>query len=129
MKSIFVFGSNEAGRHGAGAALEAYKKHGARWGMGYGHYGDSFAIPTKDQNIETLPKETIRAYVKGFLAYAKGHPELTFKVTRIGCGLAGLKDEDMSFMFMWASSNLLFDEAWKQHMEDGIHKPKFWGTF
>ena len=31
MKEIFVFGSNLAGIHGAGAAKTAYKKHGARW--------------------------------------------------------------------------------------------------
>jgi hypothetical protein len=128
-KPIFVFGSNEAGVHGAGAAKDAYKNHGARWGMGYGHYGSSFAIPTKDRNIETLPLATIRDYVKGFMAYAKGHPDLEFHVTRIGCGLAGLKDEDISFMFMWGPSNLYFDEAWVKHMQDGIHKPKYWGTF
>lgn len=128
-KTIFVFGSNEAGIHGAGAAAVAYKKHGARWGMGYGHYGNSFAIPTKDQKLNTLSLGIIRKYVEGFRAYAAGHPELTFHVTRIGCGLAGLSDQDMSFMFMWGSSNLLFDEAWKPFMEDGIHMPKYWGTF
>ena len=53
-KECFVFGSNEAGVHGAGAARVAYEKHGARWGKGFGHYGDSFAIPTKDWNIRKL---------------------------------------------------------------------------
>ncbi|MFP3556449.1 hypothetical protein SB861_37900 [Paraburkholderia sp. SIMBA_049] len=126
-KPIFVFGSNEAGRHGAGAALEAYKKHGARWGMSYGMHGSSFAIPTKDVNIETLPLERIQDYVTGFLAYAHGQRRvMTFKVTRIGCGLAGLKDEDIAPMFFTAPSNCQFDTAWKDYLVEGT---QFWGTF
>ena len=92
MKQVFVFGSNEAGFHGAGAARVAYEKHGARWGKGFGHYGDSFAIPTKSPSIETLELNTIRKYVEAFLQYAAAHKDLTFKVTRIGCGLAGYQD-------------------------------------
>lgn len=130
-KSIFVFGSNEAGIHGAGAARTAYKKHGARWGMGYGHYGSSFAIPTKDVNIESLDLARIRGYVQGFLAYAKGHPELTFQVTRIGCGLAGNNDADMAAMFVDAPENCKFDEVWKPLFNGwgmGLNKT-YWGTF
>ena len=52
---IFVFGSNLAGRHGKGAALYAKKHHGAIYGQGYGLQGRSFAIPTKDYNLKTLP--------------------------------------------------------------------------
>lgn len=125
-KMILVFGSNEAGIHGAGAAKTAYEKHGARWGFSYGHMGDSFAIPTKDDNIQTMPLNRIENYVKGFLAYAKGHPKLTFKVTRIGCGLAGLKDEDIAPMFIGGQTNILYDEDWKDFLTDDS---KFWGTF
>jgi hypothetical protein len=125
-KPIFVFGSNEAGFHGAGAAKEAYNKHGARWGKGYGHYGESFAIPTKNQKIETLPFSRIKAYVDGFIAYAHGHPELTFKVTRIGCGLAGWTDEDIAPMFFTAPANCQFDTKWKKYL---LENTQFWGTF
>ena len=51
---IFVFGSNEAGIHGAGAARLANKKFGAMWGVGFGLTGQSYAIPTKDLQINTL---------------------------------------------------------------------------
>lgn len=125
-KMILVFGSNEAGVHGAGAAKTAYEKHGARWGFSYGHMGDSFAIPTKDDNIQTMPLNRIENYVKGFLAYAKGHPKLTFKVTRIGCGLAGLKDEDIAPMFIGAPKNCLFDQAWENILGNDH---QYWGTF
>ena len=58
--AVFVFGSNLAGRHGAGAAREAKLKHGAVYGRGYGHYGNSFAIPTKDGQLKTLPLDRIQ---------------------------------------------------------------------
>lgn len=136
-KMIFVFGSNEAGMHGAGAALEAYKKHGARYGKSYGHYGDSFAIPTKDENIVSLPLDRIDSYVEGFLAYARGHRKLLFQVTCIGCGLAGFKHEQIAPMFITAPANCLFDDAWRPWLGDYIPqaqtKPKaprgYWGTF
>ena len=124
-KKVFVFGSNAAGVHGAGAAKTAYQKHGARWGMSYGHCGDSFAIPTKDEYIETLPTDRIDLYVKGFLAYAKDHPKLIFQVTRIGCGLAGLKDSEIAPMFTGAPTNCHFDLEWQPFLGD---KYDYWGT-
>ncbi len=87
--SVFVFGSNESGIHGAGAAKTAKFKFGAKFGLGFGPSGLSFAIPTKDWDIETLPIKVIETYVKRFIAYAKNRPETTFYVTKIGCGLAG----------------------------------------
>lgn len=47
---VFVFGSNLAGIHGAGAAKLAYEKFGAIKGQGFGLQGQSFAIPTKDES-------------------------------------------------------------------------------
>lgn len=130
-KPVFVFGSNEGGIHGAGAALFAYQKKGARFGHGYGHSGNSWAIPTKAATDgvvgETLSLERIQQYVSGFLAFAHGHPEMTFEVTRIGCGLAGLKDEDIAPMFINAPSNCLFDSKWAPFFPDGFNR--FWGTF
>lgn len=117
-KSTFVFGSNEAGIHGAGAAAFAYAKRGARYGFSYGHSGDSFAIPTKNEDIRTLPLDIINAYVCGFLAYATGKRKLKFMVTRIGCGLAGYKDEDIAPMFVGAPLNCIFDEKWRVYLGD-----------
>lgn len=126
MKEIFVFGSNLAGIHGAGAAKTAYKKHGARWGMGVGHYGCSYAIPTKDQHIKTMKADVIATFVDAFIYYAAAHPEWDFKVTRIGCGLAGFKDSVMAGLFLNATGNVLFDEAWKPYLGDNYN---YWGTF
>lgn len=123
---IFVFGSNEAGIHGAGAARYALDQHGARWKRGFGHFGNSYAIPTKDQRIETLPFEKVKSYVKAFLEYAESKPRLTFQVTRIGCGLAGFTDQQIAPLFKGAPSNCQFDEAWKPILGEQF---TYWGTF
>lgn len=91
---IFVFGSNLAGQHGGGAARIANMKFGARWGVGVGLTGQSYAIPTMQGGVET-----IRPYVDEFIGYATVHPELKFLVTRIGCGIAGFKDEEIAPLF------------------------------
>lgn len=125
-KKVFVFGSNEAGIHGAGAARHAYQKMGARYGKGYGHHGDTFAIPTKDVDINFMPLERVRGYVQGFLAYAQGHRKLTFQVTCIGCGLAGFTHADIAPLFKDAPKNCEFDELWRPFLGDDR---TYWGTF
>lgn len=104
---IFVFGSNLAGRHGAGAAKFAVQHHGAVYGQGWGLQGNSFAIPTKDANIMTLPLDFIRGYVDKFKEFAEQNPELTFQLTPIGCGLAGYKHEDIGPMFKGSPTNVV----------------------
>ncbi len=94
---IFVFGSNLAGYHGGGAARLAYERFGAVWGQGTGLQGQSYAIPTMQGGVET-----IKPYVDEFIEFAKEHPELDFLVTRIGCGIAGFKDEEIAPLFFHA---------------------------
>ena len=91
---VFVFGSNLGGMHGGGAARTAYENFGAVWGEGVGHFGKTYAIPTMQGGVET-----IKPYVDQFIAYAAEHPELTFYVTRIGCGIAGFRDEEIAPLF------------------------------
>lgn len=126
MNYIFVFGSNLAGIHGRGAARTAHNEHGAKWGEGIGRTGQSYAIPTKNYRIQTLDMGTIELYIQKFLDYARHHDELTFKVTRVGCGLAGLNDRDIAPLFYKAPHNCQFDEKWKLWLPDTA---QFWGTF
>jgi hypothetical protein len=95
----FVFGSNEAGRHGGGAAYVAWKNFGAIYNQGFGPQGYCFAIPTKDWEIESLPLDKIRPYINSFIDYARVQNNLLFYVTKIGCGLAGYTPEDIAPMF------------------------------
>ncbi len=106
---IFVFGSNLKGMHGGGAAWTAYQKFGAIMGQGVGLQGQSYAIPTMQGGVET-----IRPYVDEFIAFAKEHPELTFLVTRIGCGIAGFTNEEISPLFAEAHNveNIVLPSGW-----------------
>jgi len=109
---IFVFGSNRAGIHGAGAALTARKHYGALQTVGEGLQGSSYALPTKDEHIETLPLEVIGEHVRRFLVFATSRRDLIFFVTRIGCGLAGYTDADIGPLFRGAPSNCELPEGW-----------------
>ena len=94
---VFVFGSNLAGKHGGGAARVAMNRFGAVLGQGVGLQGQSYAIPTMQDSVET-----IRPYVDEFIEFAIAHPELKFYVTRIGCGIAGFKDVEIAPLFIRA---------------------------
>jgi hypothetical protein len=115
-ETIFVFGSNLAGIHGAGAARHANINLGAVWGVGEGMTGSTYAIPTKDFLIRTLPLESIKVSVQTFLDYAKDNLDTEFFVTRIGCVLAGYTDADIAPMFIGATSNCSFAEEWAEYM-------------
>ena len=90
---IFVFGSNLGGMHGGGAARVAYLKFGAIMGQGVGLQGQSYAIPTMQGGVETIRP---------------------FLVTRIGCGIAGFRDEEIAPLFAKAHDmdNIVLPEGW-----------------
>ena len=91
---VFVFGSNLAGMHGGGAARLAYERFGAVWGEGVGLHGQSYAIPTMHGGVDA-----IRPYVDEFVQFAQKHRELVFLVTKIGCGIAGFREEEIAPLF------------------------------
>lgn len=91
---IFVFGSNLEGMHGGGAARTAVEHFGAIWGQGVGLQGKSYGIPTMQGGVET-----IKPYVDEFIEFAKQRRDLFFYVTKIGCGIAGFKEEEIAPLF------------------------------
>lgn len=110
---IFVFGSNLAGRHGAGSALAALRLHGAVYGQGEGLQGQAYAIPTKDRHLVKLTLEQVHSHVARFLTFARSRPELTFQVVKIGCGLAGFAEVDIAPMFGPAPANCHLPDGWR----------------
>ena len=116
-KEIFVFGSNQSGRHGKGAAKTALG-WGAVWGQAEGMQGRTYGIPTKDSSVlKTLSIDEIKPYVDRFIEFAKTRPDLSFLVTEVGCGLAGLKPKDVAPLFKAAID------------QENIHLPaRFWHT-
>lgn len=112
---VFVFGSNQSGIHGAGAAKVA-KDYGAVYGVGFGRQGRTYAIPTKNYTVDTLPLEVIKQFVEAFVDHTKANPRESFFVTRVGCGLAGYTDAEIAPMFREAI-NCSFAESWEQYLE------------
>ena len=108
---VFVFGSNLRGAHGGGAARIAYEFFGAVMGQGVGMQGQCYAIPTMQGGVET-----IKPYVDEFIAYARHHQELDFMVTRIGCGIAGFREEEIAPLFLDSLDlpNVLLPESFKE---------------
>ena len=112
---VFVFGSNESGRHGKGAAKTALG-WGAVWRQAEGLQGKTYGIPTKDASIRrTLTINQIKPYVDRFILFAKANSNLTFYVTEVGCGLAGMKPKQIA---------PLFEEA--KYIENIYLPHKFW---
>jgi len=121
-KMVFVFGSNEKGIHGGGAARVAREKYGAVLGQGVGMQGNSYAIPTcalpTGMDNHEIALEKVEFYVNQFIAYAVMHPEREFQVTQVGCGLAGWKAGEIAPLFTNAPDNCLFDSAWEPWLGD-----------
>ena len=111
--TIFVFGSNKAGRHGRGAAKHALQYCGAIYGQDEGLQGRSYAIPTKERDWKIRSLPDIKEAVVRFLRFADEHAEMTFQVTRVGCGLARLPDEEIFPLFKAAPTNCLLPGIWE----------------
>ncbi|MEO7397018.1 MAG: hypothetical protein ABIW84_00485, partial [Ilumatobacteraceae bacterium] len=110
---IFVFGSNRKGIHGSGAALSAIRFWGAVYGEGEGLHGQSYALPTKETPQRSLSLEEVEEHVDRFISYAWGRSNLQFKVTRVGCGLAGFTDAQIAPMFAKVPPNVsFFEPSW-----------------
>lgn len=92
---IFVFGSNLSGKHYGGSAKVAVDKFGAIMCQGVGRQGQSYAIPTLDENFQRLNILDICDYLDGLAFYAIQHPKLTFYLTKIGCGIAGFSIDEI----------------------------------
>ena len=127
---IFVFGSNEGGKHFKGAAKTALIKFGAElynpegpMGIDKDGYGPTcYAIPTKNNTItRTLSINRISKYVNKFIEYAKDNPHLLFLVTPIGTGLAKIPCQNIAPLFKNAINikNIYLPESfWKELIKD-----------
>lgn len=108
---VMVFGANCQGIHGAGAAKYAAEKYGAQKGV-IGFCNRSYGLCTKETPWKTMPLEAVTVFIQKFLEFAQEWPWFTFKVTRVGCGLAGFTDDQIAPLFQGAPENCEFDPAW-----------------
>lgn len=123
--TIFVFGSNPEGRHGAGAAKIAVQQFGAIYGQGEGLQGNSYAIPTKDLRVKdnnsyrSISEKDIIESIRKMYEVAEQNPNKQFKVAyRNGLDektLNGYTGGELISMFKQAGpipSNVYFSQEW-----------------
>lgn len=119
--TIFVFGSNEAGRHGKGAAKDAITHYGAILGRPEGFQGESYAIPTKDKHLRPLPLSKIKEYVDKFCKITNSTDEIYFFVTAIGTGLSGYKHKQIAPLFK-NCRRCWFPHEWREYIDENYKK-------
>jgi hypothetical protein len=104
---VFVFGSNQQGVHGRGAALTAKQQHGAVQGVGEGVTGKAYALPTKATPGKSLSLNEVAQHVYKLIAHAAKNPRTKFRLTKIGTGLAGHSEADIAKLFAQAPANVV----------------------
>lgn len=122
--TIFVFGSNPEGRHGAGAAKVAREQFGAIYGQGEGLQGNAYALPTKDlrvkedNSLRSISPEQIIESIKKLYETARQNPDKQFKVAYRNtdrASLNGYTGLEMIDMFLKAGpipTNIVFSKEW-----------------
>ena len=122
--TIFVFGSNPEGRHGAGAARVAREQFGAIYGQGEGLQGNAYALPTKDlrvtenRGLRSISESQIIENIKKLYETARQNPDKQFKIAYRNtdrASLNGYTGLEMIDMFLKAGSiptNIVFSKEW-----------------
>lgn len=108
---VFIFGSNKAGRHGKGAALQALK-FGALRGIGEGMQGQSYAFPTLSSKFRRLSDDELERSRDNLYATCRSHRCKRFLLTKVGCGLAGFPEGKMRALFADHPVNLVLPGDW-----------------
>ena len=135
--TIFVFGSNPEGRHGAGSASTARYKFGAIYGQGEGLQGNSYAIPTKDlrikenKSLRSISPEQIVENIRKMYTVARQNPSKMFKVAYTNgkneFTLNGYSGEEMAQMFKNAGpipNNVMFSSNWSDMISNNDFQHK-----
>ena len=116
--TVFVFGSNSTGEHMGGAARAAYDWFGAEWGKVEGYTGNAYAIATISLD-KMRPVARLEPQIHRFLEFVDANPDTTFFLTRIGCGIAGFKDEEIAPLFgPELRPNIDYPEEWVEIIEE-----------
>ena len=109
---VFVFGSNLAGNHAGGAAKQAHDQFGAVMGVGEGLTGQCYAFPTLNADMSKIDLYTLCSITDAFYRCVNAHPDRTFLLTKVGCGIAGYSEDAMKNLLAPSRPNLVKPEGW-----------------
>ena len=112
---VFVFSSNLLGMHTSGNAAHALKYFSAVHGEAEGPQGQAYAIPTKDEEFNSLPLYLIAKAVERFLSYAYAHPSTIFYVSSMGTNSSHHTLAEFDALFSTKTENVRL--SWKMPTE------------
>lgn len=100
-KTVLVGGTNDLGRHGAGIVVDMVKYFGLVEGFSEGLIGQSYAFPTVHtlRPYTTYSIEELKPVVDRLYECAVNNPDRIFYISEVGCGLAGMKYQDVAHLF------------------------------
>lgn len=110
---IFCFGSNFAGNHSGGAARFAVEHFEAIEGVGEGLNGFCYSFPTLNADMSHRSAKELEESKQRLYWTAELNPDLTFLVTKVGTGIAGLSKMYMRELFAGSHpTNIVLPEDW-----------------
>lgn len=92
---IFVFGSNANGSHWWWAAYQAKIQFWAEDWIGEWLTGQCYALPTLDEMYNKYSLDIIKENFLKLYKCAENNPDKEFLLTKVWCGIAGYKEEDI----------------------------------
>lgn len=111
---VWVFGSNNAGKHSCGTAKVAHVTFKAKYGEGRGLTGRAYAIATKGEKGAELAIDEIADQVSSFLQFAQSSPRLGFYITRLTS--EAHPEADLAKLFANAPQNCCLPQEWKPYV-------------
>ena len=110
---VIIVGTNLLGRHAGGAARQAAEQFGLVEGVAEGLSGSTYAFPTLDENFQQVSNTQLKASRLKLYKTAEAHPELTFLLTKVGCGIASFDESKMKGLFRNAPANIVKPLEWQ----------------
>lgn len=113
---VFVFETSRRGIHMPPSGPASPSRYGAMDGIAEGRVNNSYAIPTADEELESLSLERIRQSVDEFLAHATAmFGKDQFFIGHIG-EKTGYDAKSIAPMFRKAPINCSFAEEWRPYL-------------
>lgn len=110
---IIVFGSNLNGNHAGGLAYQCANQWNAVDGIGEGITGQCYAFPTLDKKMKKVSEKSLIESKDKLYKYALENPTKTFYLTKVGCGIAGFKEDFMKEIFKGEKpDNIIMPAGW-----------------
>ena len=109
---IIVFGSNLNGDHAGGLARVCADKFGAEHGVGEGRTGQCYALPTLGASMERVSAKELRLSVAKLVDFANQNTGNIILLTKVGCGIAGFKEDRIKNFFKDLPANIIKPKGW-----------------